>query len=827
MLFNYLKLAIRLLIRNPFFAFINVLGLSVGFAAFIVLWPYAQSELDTDQFLKDAERIGRLSRNVEVKTSTYSNSTNLVDHLCGVARQIANEFSDIKDLTRIVPQANFDFEQQDEIGCGQDVFFSILNEGSIKKNFREQKMAFADANFFQFFSFPLVIGDPAYVLAQPSTVVLSQKTARKYFADTNPIDKIIYLNDSIPLKVTGVFKDLPKNTHMVFDIVVSAAGIKAFDLPPVWGYCYIKINEGADFDKLQQSINKHKERLYGSCLNCAVASAFVTSVFVQSLNDVIFNDLTNNAFTSKSKHFLIILRALSFVILALAWINYICLSINMLHKRLPEMGTRKVVGAFGSDYVCQFLIEATVINLFSFLLALTFVQLAKAPAQQLFKFYIADWSSLSLETIGIIGLTLGSGIFVTGLYPTLVSQRKKPVELLKKLKLNREPWWIKSIITLQYTAAISLLIWIGIVYFQLDFILSKSIGLEKNGVLIVDCPLDQKSTFKSKLAYLMDEAVHIDGIQRITISKSVVGDFAGYGVAVRRNRDAVDYGLHTNGGVDENFLPLYSIRLIAGRNFQADKPVDQKSILLSEAATIRLGFSSPADAVGEKIFLPWYNREAEIIGVYKDYEFRPFLTDRIGKRGPVSFLTYKDYILSDFYPSKISVKANFDKLNLVLPSLEKLYKSVFPGETFQWAFLDENISQLYTNEKIFRNQIVLFTLIAIGIACLGLLGTVSNKAVEKTKEIGIRKVLGAKMHEIARILLNTSIKQVIVASIISLPVAYYLTQQYLQKFSERITLQWWYYAVPVSLLVLIMLGTITSVVWKAARTNPVESLRYE
>lgn len=828
MLFNYLKLAFRLLIRNPFFAFINFLGLSVGFAAFLVLWPYTQSELETDQFHQNAERIGRLSRHLEVKSTTHNVNLNLPDNPCGVALQIAHEFSDIKELTRIVPQSNF---EQAKIGCGQDVFFSILNERSTKKNFREQKTAFADANFFQFFSFLLVIGDPTYVLAQPSTAVLSQTTARKYFADTNPIDKIIYLNDSIPLKVTGVFKNLPKNTHLVFDIVVSASGVKAFDLPgleeSIWGYSYIKINDGVDFDKLQLAINKHKERLYRSCTDCGAASAYVNSVLVQSLNDVIFNDLPNNTFTAKSKYSLIILRTLSFVILALAWINYICLSIKMLHKRLPEMGTRKVVGAFGSDYVFQFLVEATVINLSSFILALTFVQLAKEPLQQLFKFYIADWSSLSLETIGFIGLAVCSGIFVTGLYPTLVSQRRKPVELLKTLKLNSEPWWIKSIITLQYTAAISLLLWIGTVYFQLDFILSKSIGIEKNGVLVVDCPLNQKSGFKSKLSYLMDEAVHIDGIQGVTISKSVVGDHVGWGVSVRRNREAVDYGLNTNGGVDENFIPLYGIRLTAGRNFQTDKPVDQKSILLSEKATTRLGFASPADAIGEKVFLPWYNREAEVIGVYEDYEFRPFLTDRKGTKGMVSFLTYKDYMVPDFYPSKISVKANFEKLDLLIPSLEKLYKTAFPGEIFQWAFLDENISQHYANEKIFRNQIVLFTLIAIGIACLGLLGTVSNKAVEKTKEIGIRKVLGAKMYETARILLSTSIKQVVVASIISLPAAYYLTEQYLLNFTDRVALQWWYYVLPVSLLVLIMLATIASVVWKAAHTNPVEALRYE
>ncbi len=818
MLLNYLKLAVRLLIRNPFFTFINVFGLSMGFAAFIVLWPYVQSELRTDQFHKDADRIGRLSRHIE-HISPYAFSVNIPLQHCGVARKIADEFGDVKDLTRIVLQPQFG-------QYGTDIFFSILNEGSPKKKFREQKIAFADPNFFQFFSFPLLQGDTKNVLAQPNTAVLSERLAQKYFADSNPMDKVIYLNDSIPLKVTGIFKNLPKNTHIVFDMLISSTGIETFNSTrsdeSLSGYCYIKINEGADFTTLQQAINEQKEELYPSCLNCAV-----NSVFIQSLNDVIFNILPSNSFISKSKFFLTILRALSFVILMLAWINYVSLSVNMLHKRLPEMGARKVVGASGIDYAFQFLIEATVINLFSFLLALTFVQLLKVPAQQLFEFYIPDWSTLSFDTIGITVLTFGSGIFVTGLYPSLISRNKKPVELLKKLKLQRKPWWINSIVTLQYAAAIALLVWIGTVYFQLDLILKKSIGIEKNDVLIVDCPLDQKLRFKSKLAYFMDEAVHIDGIQRITMSKSVVGDYVSYGVAVRRSLNAVDYGLNTNGGVDENFIPFYGIKLVAGRNFQAGKPADQKAILISELASVRLGFTSPTEAIGEKIILPWYNQDAEIIGVYEDYESRPFYKDQRSRKGPDSFLTYKDHLISNFYPSKISVKINFDKQHSAIAELEKLYKSVFPQEPFQWTFLDENINQHYTNEKISRNQIMLFTLIGIGIACLGLLGTVSNKAVEKTKEIGIRKVLGAKMHQIGSVLLNTSIKQVIIATIISIPVAYYLTQQYLQKFSERITLQWWHYTVPVCLLLLIMLATIASVVWKAARTNPVESLRYE
>jgi putative ABC transport system permease protein len=827
MFLNYLNLSIRLLLRNPFFTLINILGLSVGFAAFIILWPYAQSELNTDQFHKNADRIGRLSKHAEGKNSAFVLSNNTPQHQCGVARQIANEFSDIEDLTRIVLQSGF---EEAKLGVDDDVLVSILNEGSIKTNFREQNVAFADANFFQFFSFPLIAGDPADVLVQPATVVLSEKVARKYFADVIPVDKIIYLKDSIPLKVTGVFKDLPKNTHMTFDMVISSSGIKAFDVTSlgdgvwdgVWGYCYIKIKEGADFTKLQHAVNKHKERLYVDCQKCPILSSFI-----QSLDDVVFNDLPSNAFKSKSKYFLTVLRTLSFVILALAWINYICLSINMFHKRLREIGTRKVVGAFGVDYVFQFLIEAAVINLFSFLLALTLVQLVKVPAHQLFGFYIGGWSSFSYDTIGIIGVTLGLGICVTGLYPTLMSQKKKPVELLKKLQLNREPWWIKSIITLQYTAAVSLLIWVGTVYFQLNFVLSKTIGIETNGIVIVDCSLDQNPAFRSKLEYFMEQAVHIDGIQRLAVSKSVVGDYAGYGVSVKPNRNDSDYGMHTNGGVDENFLPLYGIRLVAGRNFQADKPADQKSILLSEMAAKRLGFANPTDAIAAKVFLPWYNQDAEIIGVYEDYEFRPFLTDQRGAKGPTSFLTYKDYIIPNFYPSKISVKINLDQLSAAIPALGKLYKSVFPQEAFQWAILDEHINRHYTSEVIARNQIILFTLIAIGIACLGLLGTVSNKAAQKTKEIGIRKVLGAQLHQISRILVNTSIKQVLVAVLISLPVACFLTEQYLQKFSARITLQWWHYAVPISLLVLIMLTTIAYVVWKAARTNPVDALRYE
>ena len=828
MIFSYLKLSVRLLLRNPFFTIINTLGLSAGFTAFIILWPYAQSELNSDRFHANADRIGRLSRHVEGKKNpTTSYAIDIPIQHCGVARKIANEFTDIEDLTRIVLQPSFELNKT---GCDTDVFFTVLSEANGKKIFREQRTAFADPNFFQFFSFPLLSGDPAHVLELPNSVVLSEKLAQKYFPDSSPLDKIIYLKGSIALKVTGVFQDLPKNTHMVFDMLISTTSIKKFNSTApedgTLGHCYIKIKEGADFNTLHHALNKNRKRLYGICEDCHEEA--ITAFTVQSLDDILFTPLPSNAFISRSKDFLAILSTLSFIILALAWINYVSLSVNMLNKRLAEFGTRKVVGATSSDFSFQFLTEAAILNALSFLVALTFVQLLKGQAIGSFGFYIIAWESMSTETVGIIIFTAASGILLTGLYPSIISRGKKPIHLLKKLKLNTESQWIHFTVMIQYATALSLLIWIGTIYFQLDLILSKSIGIEKDGILVIDCPLDQGSEFKAKLREFMNRARQIDGVEILALSKSVPGDYVGYGIALTHRREDEPFGFFSNGGVDENFIPLYGITLLAGRNFQSNHPADKSAILISAQASAAFGFASPDAAIGEKLILPWHNQIAEVIGVYKDYQFRPFFMNlRQGRKISDSFITYKDYLIQEFYPSKISVKTDTDDASSVVSQLRTLFKNVFPEDMFQYYLLNDNVSRHYKPEKVYRNQIVLFTLIAVGIACLGLLGTVANKAVEKTKEIGIRKVLGATLYHISGMLLKVSIRQIVIASIISLPVAHYLTEEYLRKFSDRISLQWWHYILPVFMLFIFMIATICSVLWTTAKSNPVDALKYD
>lgn len=826
MLLSYLKLSLRLLARNPFFTFINIAGLSIGFAAFIILWPYAQSELKSDQFHKDYKKIARLSRYYQYNEGKVDRGLYLAPHNSGIAKQFLNDYHEITDLTRIIPQEYFETFRQ---GFDKDLLIAVISKKKTKDFFREKNVAFADPNFFTFFSFPVVEGDAKYFLSRPNTVVLSEKNARKYFGNKSPINSLIYLNDTIPLTVTGVFKDLPRNTHMDFEMIMSTAGINALDLTgwmTNWfSLAYIKVRDDVNFTTLQNKINEQKEKIYGICPNCPENS--FTSAYLQPLQEVVFTNLTGNPFTSKSKHLLITLEVLSFIILLLAWINYASLSIYQLKKRIHEIGTRKVVGARGKDLAIQFLTEAILINAISFLIGLTLVQLIETPIETWFNFYVINWHQLTISAIGITLIMPLLGFLIPCIYPIIISMRKQSILLLKKGASTGSLSWISTIVTIQYVSAIVLLVWIGIVYFQLDMILSKSIGIEKEGVVVIDCPLAQRKDFQNKLDYFLDQTTSMDGVQSVSISKSVVGDAAHYGIPVQRNKNDIEWGLDTNGGVDENFLKTYGIKLLYGRNFQSEMPADKNAILLSRAAVFRMGFSSPQEAIGAKLILPWSDRDdVEVVGIYEDYEFRPFFAGVFQKeRG--SFLSYKDHLVRDFYPSKISVKLNLSMTKECLGRIEKLYKEVFPQDIFRSFVLDENISQHYQGEKTARNQITIFTLIAIGIACLGLLGLISNKIIEKTKEIGIRKVLGAEPFHIAQILLNTTTKQVVTAMLIGIPIAYILTSQYLEKFSERIPLQWWHFALPIVILVVIMFTTIVSVLLKAARSNPVDALKHE
>ena len=390
MLLNYFKLAVRLLIRNPFFTLLNITCLSVGFAAFFILWHHSQNELHSDQFHKDSERI--------VRTGVTMNSTddrgNFYIKTFGsmparMSARMETDFGDFEEAVEIYNQGNF---YSPIFGHQNDLFITYINNKNEKIRFAEYNISYADSNLFNFFSIPLIKGNVRRVLGELRATVLSQSTAKKYFGDGDPIGKILYLNDSLPLTATGVFQDLPSNTHLNFSIVISTLNL---GLENVKGYqlahTYFKLKKGVSHVNLQDKLI-HFSQVYFQEFIKASNNTTRPEIFFEPLKEVAYNWFICDKFTAKSKQFLIILSILSLGILGMAWVNYINLTLAANQKRMKELAARRAVGASAKDIVKQFLVESILINTISSLAAITIAQLVKGPAEILFQFHVPEWT---------------------------------------------------------------------------------------------------------------------------------------------------------------------------------------------------------------------------------------------------------------------------------------------------------------------------------------------------------------------------------------------------------------------------------------------------
>jgi putative ABC transport system permease protein len=837
MLLSYLKLSFRLLARNPFFTAINVAGLSVGFAVFFVLWQYASYELKSERFHKDHDRIFRLYGDFYANTGIE-----WVHYVFGVFppafTKIAHEkFTEIESTTRIIHQQNFDEVRwsgpQTDSGAWNElkrnVLFSVKDNFD-EKYFQEEKVAYADPNLFEFFSIPLIEGKPAHVLNLADAIVLSQATAKKYFGLEHPIGKVITMNDTSHFTVTGVFEDLPRNTHLNFELVMSTLRIEnaISKIHPFQRstHNYFKVKPGTDVTSLGKKLNdEHKQ--YWDWKEWPGA---ILTVILQPLAEIPFTVFDNDAFTPKSKTLLKAFRLVGIIVLIMAWINYLNLKMASQLTRMKELAARRTVGARKTDFIKQFIMESLVINLTAVLIAFTIIQLVRQPLKSLFEFYLPNWSTISLSSLLVFSFTMAIWILIAGLHPAIVSWRMTAKEIMSRLAIKRKRFTQATSI-IQFVIAIALTVWFFSISDQINFLIKDNWGLQRDQVIVVDLPVET-SNQKVEISSLKNELLRIEGVEDVTLSTIVAGDLSENVIGFTRKDSSVFVAPKSDGGVDERFVPFYGLKILAGRNFLLDNPADHHAVILSRLAAQSAGWK-PEQALGQTVLVEKYSwrpfqTEAVVIGVVEDHRHTPMYRESVFTKANMgNILTYQDYLRESNKPAKLSVRLIERWGSKTIPKMEKLFGQLFPGDLFHWYFLDEHMNVHYKSEASARNQITLFTLIAIGIACLGLLGMISNKVIEKTKEIGIRKVLGAQLHQIAQILLSTTFRQIIIATIIGIPVAYYLTQQYLQKFSERIELQWWHFALPVLILVLIMLGTVAAVVLKAAKSNPVEALKYE
>ena len=834
MFLNYLKLAIRLLYRNPFYTLINVSGLAVGMVSFYILWEYSTSELKSDQYHKDADRIARIGYNWE---STDDGGSTWGHTLVGSAKStlatsVKDEFPEVESYVRILEQPLF---TTNVVNHGRRISLSTLDKNE-DRIFKEDRAVYADPNLFEFFSIPLVYGEPTQVLSEPNQVVLSQSTAQKYFGAIDPRGELLKLNDTLTLKVSGVFENLPHNTHLNLDLVISNAALqtKWNTAYLAFAQTYVKLSNGA-FREFENKLKKQNKRYWGE-ISKDFPNIRVT-MFVQPLNEIAFSQsFLFDYFQPKSKSFLLTLAFISISVLIMAWVNYVNLSASQTNRRLKEVATRKVSGASGADMVKQFMVESSLINLLALTLSFTLIQLVRHPVQLFFKIQITEFSSLTHTTIAMLVFIILLGILIFSFYPAFIASAHNPRTLFSIHKTSERKRLLPSLLSIvQFSTAVVVIILGFVVALQLDLVMNKGLSKEQKAMVVIESPTIKGDDYTDRITLFKNLISKELDIISVTSSTAVLGDEMGDAdFEIKRQGSTHFYFLDRNG-VDENFIPTYAIKLLAGRNFISDDRADV--VIISRLAAERLGFKKPEEAVGNHILAFHYSmgnvakreyQTVEVIGVIENYRTAPYFFSSVTYNDESGIvLTYGDKLFKELAAERLTLQINLERVDMTIATAEGAFKKIFPGNVFTWYFLEDHVNRVYQGEEVIRNQIILFTCVTILIASIGLLGMISLKAVEKTKEIGIRKVLGAQLSQIGILLLHSTFKQAVIAFVISAPIAYYFTQQYLEKFSERIELQWWHFTLPVILFVLIILCTIGSVVWKAALSNPVEALKHE
>jgi len=835
MLWNYLKICVRRLARNPFFTVINLLGLSLGFSAFMILWQHSESQLASEHFIPGHRDIVRVCINAswtDNKGTWQGSQWSLAN--AGIPARLANDYKEAGSFTRIFHQAEFSTEIERE--HGKDVYITCTDEKGNKHSFVQHKMAYADPNAFDFFGLSMAKGSPHDALRLANAVVLSETKAKQLFGNSDPTGKTLLINDTVPLVVTGVFNDLPGNTHLDFDIVASTERIKTalsnVDSRPVWGgwgHCYLKLKPGTDIDRLSARINTQLKEFIRRSLWGDWAYG-KTSLFFQKLDDAPFKSFQWDNYTVKSKYVLLVLKYSSLIILLMAWINYINLTLSANNKRMKELAVRKTSGARTSHFITQFATEALVINILSIVAAIIVIQSVRYPAERFFHFHIQNRNEWQVSNLAVIGFAVLAGILLTGVYPALISLKRSPKSLFGMFKTGKNPNLFGNYLTtFQFASAVILMIWMYVVFLQIRYILHKDIGLDKENVLVVDLPIKQSINIPETSKYFSNEVSRIPTVRGYAIGQSVPCD--GEAEPIGMNKGVGDPGLVvvSNGGSDDKFIPFFAVDILAGRNFLNENMADRNTIILSLVTIHRLGFRKPADAIGQLLNVSGHDH-VKIIGVINDYKLQPFLTQGIDQSyqgNPGLALTYGDYLAPKSKPRKIALKITSENITRTIASIEQLYMRVFPNQEFHAYFLDEMISSRYESFQVALNQIALFTTIAIIIACLGLLGTISGRIAEKTKEIGIRKILGAGFHHIIVVLLHTTLKQALMAILIGMPLAGYLANRFFESFSERIQLRWWHFTLPLLSLGCILLTAILFKLVQVIRANPTASLKCE
>jgi len=796
----------RNLIKNKTYTFINIIGLALGLAAFILISAYVHFERSFDRMHTDAADIYRVESRFfkgDEMTDDWATSTN------GYAPAMKLNFPEIADYARI------NWNNSERVVRYKDT-----------KN-REQHVCFADSNFFKFFSFPLVKGDASTVLRDVNTIALSESEARKYFGGADPMGKfldITTLSDTYHCMVTGVFKDVPKNSSIQFNFLVSWASSPKW-VKDFWymheSYTFVKLKPGATAtaveDKFPALAEKYKTGESLKELKWAIKLVPLTEVH---LNPPKQYDVEVNG----SRGAVNFLNVLAYVILIIACVNYINLSTTKAIDRAKEVGIRKVSGANALQLIVQFLMESMILNTIAIILAITLMM----SAQYFLPQFLGSGSTVGLLFDGAlylrVVLVIVGGILLSGIYPAMVLARVNPIVVLKgRYAFSKSGILLrKGMVAFQFTASLLLIAGTFAVYRQISFMQSQKTGVNINQTLVFKAPVGTTG-YDQKVLSFKNAIKSIPGVNVITASGPVPGKEVGKFAADRRfGAPRKDERLFEMLRVDHEFIKAYGLELIAGHAFDKSRAADSTGVILNEAALKQFGFASPEEAIGQKVWLETLDKQPnEVIGVIKNYhqqslqlKYTPIILFMDPKLG---------WVPTEYY----SVKMANANVQGVVSNVKREWDSFFPESSFDYFFLDELYNRQYFQDVQFGRIFMLFSSLAIFIACMGLFGLTAYSTARRTKEIGVRKVLGASVSNIMSLLTMDVIKLILICSMIAIPVAWLFIGQWLQSYAFRVGLNWWQFALPVASLIIIAVCTISYLTYKAAHSNPVRTLRDE
>ncbi|WP_419701395.1 FtsX-like permease family protein [Mucilaginibacter sp. NFX135] len=792
MLKNYLLVAFRNLSKNKAFSFINIVGLAIGMTACFLIYINIKFELSYDSFNKKFDQIYRVS--TDIKHTTFAIKT--PSSFLQMGPSLQQDYPEVKANTRI---SNGHF---------------LVQYGEVK--FQEDNGIFADPSLFTVFTLPVVKGDVKKGFKAPFTVVITETTAKKYFGRTNPIGKSLLLNDKYAVLVAAVVKDMPPNSHFKFDMAISFATREKLypNSADVWAdigcVTYIELPKGYDYRKLQSLLPAFASKHY---TQTDKKEGTEYSFLLQPLKDVYMDAERGGA---GDLHNIRIFSIIALFILLIACINFINLTTARATERAKEVGIRKVIGAARKQLIVQFLSESVIICLIAFLFSTLFSYLLLPLFNQLSGKVISISIFSHSYVFRFFILSCGIGV-IAGLYPALVLSGFKPITTLRG-RFSKSSVGVllrKGLVITQFTISIVLIIGTIIVYYQLHYMRSQALGFQKNQMLVIDFHMNKAIQNSAEL--IKNELKKVPNVVSATASMGIPGfGYNNRDCKIENSAGTMQQMLINLYEVDYDFIPQFEMKLMAGRIFSKSFGTDTaQAIVINETASKILGYRTPAEAIGQNFSQD--ERTGKIIGVLKDFHYESLKTTvqplcmRINPARTVAF----------------TIKIKSKNIPETIAGIQSKWKALAPERPFNYAFVDETFNKQYAAQETFGNLFLYFAVLAILISCMGLFGLASYSTIQRSREIGIRKVFGASVTGIVNMLSVEFLRLVIISSLIAFPLAWFAMSKWLQDFAYRITIDWWVFALAGVMALIIAFTTVSFQAIKAALANPVDSLRSE